>query len=276
MSNASRFQFIKSQHVPTLTVLHAAIEDFSYDRHAHEEYAFGVTLAGRQDFFSGGQYHRSPPGNVILFNPEEVHDGQPGGEHTLDYLMVYAHPEQVNALFADALGRDNTADFRSNSTLIQDVQLRNAILELARLVTSHVGSCIDQENALYQVVERTVQLGGVSHSHQVTTRPDALLGLAKEYIHAHLDSDISLDDISQAAHLSKYHFLRLFRHHFGITPHQYVINCRINAARSALDLGASLTEVALRYGFADLSHFNRRFKRIYGMTPHQYQRDIAR
>ena len=108
------------------------------------------------------------------------------------------------------------------------------------------------------------------------TRPDALLGLAKAYIHAHLDRDISLDDISQAAHISKYHFLRLFRQQYGITPHQYVINCRINAARAALDVGTSLTEVALRYGFADLSHFNRRFKRIYGMTPHQYQRDIAR
>ncbi|SDN72934.1 helix-turn-helix transcriptional regulator [Vreelandella arcis] len=276
MSNVSRFQFIKSQHVPTLTVLHAAIEDFSYDRHAHEEYAFGVTLAGRQDFFSGGQFHRSPPGNVILFNPEEVHDGQPGGERVLDYLMVYAHPEQVKPLFADALGHEHTTDFHSNNTLVQDVRLRNAILELARLVTSHSGSCIDQENALYQVIERTVQLGGVSQPNQVPTRPDALLGLAKEYIHAHLDVDLSLDDISQAAHLSKYHFLRLFRQHYGITPHQYVINCRINAARSALDQGASLTEVALRYGFADLSHFNRRFKRIYGMTPHKYQRDIAR
>lgn len=276
MSNASRFQFIKSQHVPTLTVLHAAIEDFSYDRHAHEEYAFGVTLAGRQDFFSGGQFHRSPPGNVILFNPEEVHDGQPGGEGSLDYLMVYAHPEQLNTLFADALGHEHAAHFRSHNTLVQDVRLRNAILQLARLVTSHAGSCIDQESALAQVIERTVQLGGIAQPNQATRRPDALLGLAKEYIHAHLDTDISLDDISQAAHLSKYHFLRLFRQHYGITPHQYVINCRINAARSALDLGASLTQVALRYGFADLSHFNRRFKRIYGMTPHQYQRDIAR
>ncbi|AJY50010.1 helix-turn-helix transcriptional regulator [Halomonas sp. KO116] len=276
MSNASRFQFIKSQHVPTLTVLHAAIEDFSYDRHAHEEYAFGVTLAGRQDFFSGGRFHRSSPGNVILFNPEQVHDGEPGGEHALDYLMVYVHPEQVNAQFAEVLGHEKMASFRSDSTLIQDAQLRNAILELARLVTSHAGSCIDQENALYQVIERTVQLGGVSQPNQVLTRPDALLGLAKAYIHAHLDRDISLDDISQAAHISKYHFLRLFRQQYGITPHQYVINCRINAARAALDVGASLTEVALRYGFADLSHFNRRFKRIYGMTPHQYQRDIAR
>ena len=104
MSNASRFEFFKSHHVPTLTVLKAAIEDFSYAPHAHEEYAFGVTLAGRQDFFSGGQFHRSPPGNVILFNPEEVHDGHSGGERALDYLMVYAHPEQVKPLFADALG----------------------------------------------------------------------------------------------------------------------------------------------------------------------------
>lgn len=276
MPNTSRFQFIKSQHVPSLTVLHAAIDDFSYDRHAHEEYAFGVTLAGRQDFFSGGQFHKSPPGNVILFNPEEVHDGQPGGEHTLDYLMLYVDPEQVNPLFADVLGRETNARFRSPNTLIQDGRLRGAIQELARLVTHNAGSCIDQENALYKVVERTVQLGGAAPDAPSARRPDALLGLAKAYIHAHLDRDISLDEISQAAHLSKYHFLRLFRQHYGLTPHQYVINCRINAARTALTKGTSLSEVALRYGFADLSHFNRRFKRIYGMTPHQYQRDIAR
>ena len=276
MSNASRFEFFKSHHVPTLTVLKAGIEDFSYDPHAHEEYAFGVTLAGRQDFFSGGQFHRSPPGNVILFNPEEVHDGHSGGAQALDYLMVYAHPEQVTPLFAEVLGCESAAGFRSDQTLIQDVPLRHAILELARLVSTHAGSCIDQENALYQVVERTVQLGGRVQPSRVTQRPDALLDLAKAYIHAHLEADISLDDISQAAHLSKYHFLRLFRQHYGMTPHQYVINCRINAARAALDQGAPLNEVALRFGFADLSHFNRRFKRIYGMTPHQYQRDIAR
>lgn len=76
--------------------------------------------------------------------------------------------------------------------------------------------------------------------------------------------------------MSKYHFLRLFRQQFGMTPHQYVLNCSVNAARSALDQGSPLTEIALRFGFADLSHFNRRFKRIYGMTPFQYQRDITR
>ena len=88
MGSISQFEFFKSDHVPSLTVLKAAIGDFSYDRHAHEEYALGVTLAGRQDFFSGGQFHRSPPGNVILFNPEDVHDGHSGGEQALDLVLA--------------------------------------------------------------------------------------------------------------------------------------------------------------------------------------------
>ena len=273
---SSQFRFFKSRHVPELTVLRAAMTDFSYDPHAHEEYAFGVTLAGRQDFFSGGQFHRSSPGNVIQFNPEEVHDGHPGGDSTLGYVMAYVSPRQLEALFADALGRENAGQFRSGETLIADIALRQAILELVRLVTHQVGSRIDQEQALYRVATRLVQRDGKFQPGDGTvSRPDALLKQAKEYILAHLEEDVSLDDISQAAHLSKYHFLRLFRQQVGMTPHQYVINCRINAARSALETGAGPNDVALRYGFADLSHFNRRFKRIYGMTPYQYRRSVT-
>nr|WP_297459014.1 AraC family transcriptional regulator [uncultured Halomonas sp.] len=272
---SSQFQFFKSRHVPELTVLKAAMSDFSYVPHAHEEYAFGVTLAGRQDFFSSGRFHRSPPGNVIQFNPEEVHDGHPGGESALGYVMAYVSPRQLEALFADAAGRESAGSFRSSETLISDPALCQAILELVRLVTHRIGSRIDQEQALYQVATRLVQRAGKFQPGGTSSRPDALLKLAKEYILAHLEEDVSLDDISQAAHLSKYHFLRLFRQQVGMTPHQYVINRRINAARSALDAGAVPNDVAFRYGFADLSHFNRRFKRIYGMTPYQYRRSVT-
>ncbi|GAB2797729.1 AraC family transcriptional regulator [Halomonas shantousis] len=273
--STSQFRFFKSRHVPALTVLEAAMSDFSYDRHAHEEYAFGVTLAGRQDFFSNGQFHRSPPGNVIQFNPEEVHDGQSGGESALGYVMAYVPSAQLEALFADAAGHASAGRFRSTETLIPDPALRGAILELVRLVTRQVGSRIDQEHALYQVAARLVQRAGRFQPEGTASRPDALLRRAREYILAHLEEDMSLDDISQAAHLSKYHFLRLFRQQVGMTPHQYVLNCRINAARHALATGAGPSDVAFRYGFADLSHFNRRFKRIYGMTPYRYQRSLA-
>ncbi|MCD6009426.1 AraC family transcriptional regulator [Halomonas sp. IOP_31] len=271
----SQFRFFKSRHVPELTVLRAAMSDFRYDPHAHDEYAFGVTLAGRQDFFSGGRFHRSPPGNVIQFNPGEVHDGQPGGDSTLGYVMAYVSTAQLEAAFADATGRESAGHFRSRDTLIHDPLLRDGILELVRLVTQQVGSRIDQEYALYRIAGRLVQRAGRFQPGATAGRPDALLKRAKDYVLTHLEEDMSLDDLSQAAHLSKYHFLRLFRQQFGMTPHQYVINCRINAARHALETGAPPSEVAFRYGFADLSHFNRRFKRIYGMTPYQYQRSVT-
>lgn len=274
-TQSSRFDYFKSQHIPGVTVLQAALSDFSYDRHAHEEYAFGVTLAGRQDFFSGGQFHRSPPGNVIQFNPEQVHDGHPGGDNALGYVMLYVPTAQLEASFADAAGDERAARFQGRETLLADPELRQAILELAQRVTGQVGTRFDQEHALHRMATRLVQRAGKFQSDGKVSRPDALLLRAKEYILAHLEADLSLDEISQAAHLSKYHFLRLFRQQFGITPHQYVLSCRVNAARHALEAGVAPCQVAFRFGFTDLSHFNRRFKRIYGKTPYQYQRSVA-
>lgn len=276
MSRAFEFQFSSSRYVPTLKVLRASIDDFRYDRHAHTEYAFGVTLAGRQDFFSAGAYHRNPPGSVIFFNPEQPHDGESGGEHRLDYVMVYVAPRALATFFADGVGNERASTFISPRTMMTDLFLRDAILNLSRLVIEGIGSRIDQEHLLQQIATRMALLAGRHEpSQRKTGRPDALLVRACDYILAHLEDDLSLEEISRNAHLSKYHFLRLFRRHLGMTPHQYVISCRIDAARRALEAGTSPCETASRFGFADLSHFNRRFKRIHGVTPYQYQRFLA-
>jgi hypothetical protein len=195
----SRFDYFKSRHIPEVTVLQAALSDFSYDSHAHEEYAFGVTLAGRQDFFSGGEFHRSPPGNVIQFNPEQVHDGHPGDESTLGYVMTYVPSAQLETLFASAAGSENAGRFRSRDTLIPDPELRRAILDLSHLVIQQMGTRIDQEHALYRIATRLVQRAGKFQADSKVSRPDALLLRAKEFILAHLEDDVSLDDISQAA-----------------------------------------------------------------------------
>lgn len=275
MEQDSQFRFIKSTHLPEVTALEAAMDSFTYDKHAHEEYAFGVTLRGRQDFFSNGIYHRSPPGNIIQLNPDEVHDGNSGGDEPLNYVMLYVHPRQIEPLFANAAGVENARDIRMSETLMHDPVLRAHITELVRLIANNVGSRIDQEHALYQIASRVVQRVGKFEPDEVARRADVLLRRAKDFIHDHVDADLSLEEISEAANLSKYHFLRLFRRQYGITPHQYVINCRINAARTELDAGASLNDVVYRYGFSDLSHFNRRFKRIYGMTPKRYQESVT-
>ncbi|KRW82500.1 MULTISPECIES: AraC family transcriptional regulator [Marinobacter] len=270
MKQDNLFQYAKSQHLDQVTALQAEMRDFSYGKHAHEEYSFGVTLAGRQDFFASGSFHRSYPGNIIIFNPGEVHDGHSGVDDALLYRMLYIHPDQLEPMLRSA-GVKQSSDFRIKDTLLDDPLLRQHILNIALLIETHAESELQQECELYQLAARVAERHESLALDNSGRKTDSLLLRARDFIHANIQTDLSLDEISQHASLSKYHFLRMFRQQFGMTPHQYVLNCRINRAREDLESGVSLDDVVFNYGFSDLSHFNRRFKPIYGTTPREYQ-----
>jgi AraC-like DNA-binding protein len=270
MKHDNQFQYIKSPHLDQVTVLQAKMNDFSYGRHAHEEYSFGVTLAGRQDFFASGAFHRSFRGNIIIFNPGEVHDGHSGTDDTLQYRMLYVHPDQLEPLLG-SVDIKQRQDYQIKETMLDDPLLRQHILNIVLLIENKTENKLQLECELYQMAKRIVQRYGEYSPDRKERKVDRLLLQARDFILENIHSDMSLDEISQHANLSKYHFLRMFRRQFGITPHQYVLNCRINRAREALESGVSLDDVVFEYGFSDLSHFNRRFKRIYAITPRQYQ-----
>jgi len=264
-----RFTFRHSRHLPGVTALDAVMRDFSYDRHAHEEMALGVTISGRQDFFCRGAQFSSTPGKVILFNPGDVHDGSPGPRSTLRYAMLYIRRDQLVPLMGH--GRNAARRLpRVPGALVDDAALRWRILALSRLILGRGGTRMEQELHLYELARRLQRLADPSRSEPAVERMDAFAHV-RDYIHAHLDSDLSMDQLCAVANMSKFHFIRLFRGRFGITPHKYVLSCRINKARKALEQGRTPTDTAQLCGFFDASHLNRRFKRAHGLTPRQYQ-----
>jgi AraC family transcriptional regulator len=95
---------------------------------------------------------------------------------------------------------------------------------------------------------------------------------AVRFIQENYSRDVALSDIAEAVHLSPFHVARLFKQGLGVSPHQYLIQVRVNSARSLLSAGSgerSLAEVASAVGFADQSHLTRHFKRVFGLTPKQ-------
>jgi AraC-like DNA-binding protein len=90
---------------------------------------------------------------------------------------------------------------------------------------------------------------------------------AKLFIDNNYADRIDLDNISDEAYFSKFHFIRLFKKIYGKTPHQYLIFVRIEKATMMLRTGKAVTEVCYAVGFESLSSFGSLFKRIVGSTP---------
>ncbi len=102
--------------------------------------------------------------------------------------------------------------------------------------------------------------------------PPRALRRVREFVEAHLEENISIQALASIAGLSMYHFARAFKQSEGMTPHEYLIQCRVRRAKdllAATDL--PLSEIALASGFSDQSHCARRFREHVGVTPSSYR-----
>ncbi|MBD2055362.1 helix-turn-helix transcriptional regulator [Oculatella sp. FACHB-28] len=89
-----------------------------------------------------------------------------------------------------------------------------------------------------------------------------------EYIDAYLDRDLTLAELAVVAQMSPNYFTQLFKQSTGFTPHQFVIQRRVEWAKRLLSEGKlAIADIALQVGFAHQSHLNRHFKRWVGVTP---------
>lgn len=98
---------------------------------------------------------------------------------------------------------------------------------------------------------------------------------AKRYIDDHFTEDINLNDISDEANFSKYHFLRIFKKAYGKTPNEYLTEKKLEHARRLLETGTfSISEVCFKVGFESLGSFSSLFKRAVGDSPSVYRRRV--
>jgi AraC family transcriptional regulator len=96
------------------------------------------------------------------------------------------------------------------------------------------------------------------------------------YLNEHLSEQISLATLAQLVRLSPYYFCRAFKQSFGIPPHRYHTNRRIEHAKILLaERKHSVTEVGLTLGFRETSSFSAAFRRLTGQTPSSYHRGLA-
>jgi AraC family transcriptional regulator len=106
--------------------------------------------------------------------------------------------------------------------------------------------------------------------------PRASLRAVLDYIGDNLAQNLTLAEIAHVAHISPYHFSRMFKLSTGLSPHQYVIQQRIERAKALLtNTDLSISVVAQEVGFASPSHFAQQFRRLVGISPRSVRQGLS-
>lgn len=104
------------------------------------------------------------------------------------------------------------------------------------------------------------------------TYPDTRIAKILLYISDHLQEDLTVKKLSELGHYNEQYFIRLFKKSVGVSPHQYIINCRLKEAIKLLKTDCSISQAARQCGYKDLKTLSRAFKERFGITPSDWRR----
>ncbi|WP_321385493.1 AraC family transcriptional regulator [uncultured Enterococcus sp.] len=117
----------------------------------------------------------------------------------------------------------------------------------------------------------------ITNSKQIYLR---LINKTEDYIEQNLKKPVFLSDLAKNAHLSEFHFHRIFKKYSAETVNEFVLRVKLERAAIFLCVNPhiSITAIALDYGYSDSSSFSRSFKKHFGISPLRYrkQQELSR
>ena len=241
-----------------------------YAKHAHETFSIGAITRGRSTYLNERAQERIGAGTLVLMNPGDVHACNPIEGQPWSYQMFYVDVAWLTEL-QHQLGFNRNHGWQPFSAILsQDPGLYAGLTGLYRLLTDPQADTLGKHCALLAFFDELQQRLQPAPARRRDDNPR--LELAAEFIHAHCTEPLKLEAICAAAGLSPSYLSRSFRRRYGMTPHAYLINSRIQYAQAQLRRGGEIAEVALAAGFADQAHLQRTFKQLLAATPGQYRR----
>ncbi len=263
--NVTRYWW--DRHLAGLSLLHADFTTHEYPPHSHDAFVVAVTEQGGSIIKSRGTVEEAHASELFVFNPAEPHSGWMGRSRHWRYRGLYLASPAIDGV-ARGLGLNAVPYFTCN--MFTDPDLIAAFLALHRALEA--GRDVFREHELLigsfgRLFRRHGSGGGRAPPAR---HDDAAVSRAAEIMHARYAGPLRLEELAAAVDLTVFQLIGLFKRTFGLTPHAYLTQMRMEAARAHLRHGMSIAEAALASGFYDQSALTRQFRRYYAITPRQF------
>ncbi|CCO23495.1 helix-turn-helix domain-containing protein [Maridesulfovibrio hydrothermalis] len=267
--NKGSIRYLRPKEIEGLEIQEVVNSNHSFPNHTHGFHSVGVMEADgcycRQPG-SGSSFVRS--GEIALFNPGLVHSGVLTDLNTrLTYRVFSFDNPLIKKALVDLAEKDSLPEFKS--IVIKDKLTTGTLTQLNLAVKART-SRLALDTALARAAAALLARHCETVPRVPQTKEPTAVKLAREYLTENLSGQISLDELSKIAGLSRYHLLRVFKRATGLPPHSYHLQQRIEHAKRLLRSGTPFAETALQSGFSDQSHFTNTFRKYTGATPTQY------
>jgi AraC-like DNA-binding protein len=256
---------------PEYELLQARYVQHRFGLHSHDRFVLAVVEGGAEGLRVGGTRLVARPGDLVLLNPGEVHDGWAQDGHGFSYRAVYPSRHLVARAVGVPPATPDVPYFSDN--VITDPQLADGLRRAHRWLAAG-DNLLDGQAALASVIKLLFNRYGTHDParRQVTTGTAAV---ARQLLDSRLVEPVRLADLARACDETPLRVLRAFRAAYGLPPHRYQLQRRVQLAQGRLQAGVELAALAADLGFADQSHFTRMFKSVVGVPPGAYQRAAA-
>jgi len=238
-----------------------------FPMHIHQRFCIGAIVKGNAQFEVNHQTLLLNSGSIYFVNPGEAHQIKPLDKDGFDHIVFSFGLQFCKNYFN--IFESEIPNFHFNKTIAYNSEMSTIFLNFLKLVSKNKVTD-EAEFTLMEILTWFAPFISFIESDFEEKTQSENISKTCEYIINNSKKKLTLDELASNAHLSKFHFSRVFKNEVGISPYDYQIQARIKLAKGMLLNKKSIADIALELGFTDQSHFSRFFKRDIGVTPAQF------
>ena len=258
--------------MPGLSLLCADFTTHEYPVHIHDSLMIAVTEAGGSQIKASGVADEAHTAALLVVNPAEPHSSRMNGSDHWRYRSFYLERSAIEDVL-DGLGLSELPRFSRN--ILKDRDLIGGFLGLHRALEDGRTDQFRRRELLVATFSQLAsRYGGRGGRMPLPPRDRVVLNSVIEVMRDCYPEHLTLQDLAVVAGLTQFQLRGLFRKGVGMTPHAYLTQIRLAAARGQLRQATPVATAAISSGFYDQSALTRHFKRCYGITPLQYVRAV--
>lgn len=239
-----------------------------YNKHSHESLAFSVFSSGNLEvLFHNKKQIEVQNKQVIVYNPHQVHMTKSKRKNVKNYFSLHIDSSWYKNIQKEFF--HSHADTLYLENLLKDESIYNSLYKFCE--EFYVFNTYDLES-LKDLLKKIIKKYSFQEE-QINEEPKFLLEVER-FIENNIEEPISLEDIAKAVCYDESYITRVFKKKYGLTPHAYLLNKRVQKAKTKLidSKDISLAELSSEVGFYDQNHFSKVFKKVFAITPNSYRK----